>query len=126
MNCNEPDVEFTTYNGRLWTVNAVDEFIVGRVHGGYDINDILLYITYDNTNLGGIIVAELESFWYDVLEDPNAPRLSNWARRNRGDPSVRKVLNSIICKVPEDLLSARCLKGSNSAFRTVPRSGSSK
>lgn len=123
MYSNELDVKFANYNGRLWTVNAVDEFIVGRVHGGYDVNDILLYITYNHVNLAGINVAELESFWDNVLEDPNAPRLSYWAKKNRGDPEVRKVLNSIICKVPEDLLSARCLKGSSCAFRRVPQSG---
>lgn len=83
------------YEGRQWISNAVNEFIVGRIHGGYDINQILLYLPVNNRNLVGITAQGLERFWTNVLQSPNQPHIPRWAAMPRDDPRVQMMLDSI-------------------------------
>lgn len=89
------------YEGRQWISNAVNEFIIGRIHGDYNINQILLYLPIHNRNLVGITAAELERFWTNVLQSPNQPYLTRWAVMPRDDRNVQLMLNSISAALAE-------------------------
>ena len=95
MDWNGDHVEFEYPNGHKWTTNTIDEFIVGRLHGGYDINQILLYITFNNLSLANITIAELESFWSQELKDPKNLHISYWENMKLNDPRVQTVLKRI-------------------------------
>lgn len=66
MNPDQTRVE--NHNGRTWAVSTIDEFIVGRIYGGYNINQILLYITHNNnpTNI---------HYVYSTSMQPEDPRV---------------------------------------------------
>lgn len=81
--------------GRTWTVKDVDEFVVGRLHGDYNLDQFLGYITYTNVSLANITAAELERFWNNVLMNPRNPHVAYWAAIPREDDRAQVVLNRI-------------------------------
>lgn len=81
-------------NYRTWTTHDIDELVVGRVHGGYDFNRIVLYIRLNNPDLNEITAAELERFWNDVLV-PGRTHIARWTRLVYEHPEVQRVLNRI-------------------------------
>lgn len=81
--------------GRHWTLDSIDELIVGRMYGGYDITQILRYVTSNNASLAGITAAELDVFWNNVLMDPTTPHMVHWMRMDRNGPEVQAVLDRI-------------------------------
>lgn len=94
MNSDRTQVE--THNGRTWAASTIDLFIVGRIHGGYNINQILLYISYDHdVSLATITVDELENFWTHVVQNPTNPQYDYWKNIPREDPRVQEVLDHI-------------------------------
>lgn len=82
-------------SGRTWTVDTVDKFIVGHIHGGFTFDQVLLYITHNNPSLAGITAVELEIFWHRFLMDHTKPLIANWANLRCSDPRVQAVLNRI-------------------------------
>lgn len=96
MNQDLNHIEFyDPQSGRAWTVDTIDKFIVGHIHCGYNFDQVLLYITYDNPSLAGIDVVELENFWHLFLMDHTKPLIAYWANLRRSDPRVQTVLNRI-------------------------------
>lgn len=96
MNRERNFVEFWDPNtGRIWTANAVDEFIVGKVHGRYDMKTILRYITYTYTSLTSMDLEELQEFWDETLMTSTKLHYAHWATTPRDDPKVQKVLNRV-------------------------------
>lgn len=79
-------------SGRTWTVKDVDEFIVSRLHGDYNLDQCLIYVTYTNVSLANITAAELERFWNNVLMNPRNPHVAYWAEIPREDPRAQMVL----------------------------------
>lgn len=94
MDSNGINVEPIYHGGRTWPANAIEEFIVGHVHGGYDFNQILLYITYNNVSLVGLTLADLESLW-NVLEDSTNFHIAHWRDIHHEDPKVHIMLDRI-------------------------------
>lgn len=96
MNRNNNFVEiYDPKTERTWTANAVDEFIIGKVHGGYDMDTILRYIRYTYVSLTSMTVAELQDFWDNILVTSPKPYVAAWTIMRREDPKVQKVLNRI-------------------------------
>lgn len=94
MNSDRTQVE--THNRRTWPASTIDLFIVGRIHGGYNINQILLYISYHHdVSLTAITVDELESLWTNVVQNPTNTHFTYWENIPREDPRVQEVLDHI-------------------------------
>lgn len=93
MNPDQTRVE--NHNGRTWAVSTIDEFIVGRIYGGYNINQILLYITHNNVSLATITVDELDNLWSNVLQNPTNIHYVYWTSMQPEDPRVQAVLDNI-------------------------------
>lgn len=93
MDWNGDHVEFEYSNGHKWTTNSIDEFVVGRIHGGYYINQIQFFITFSNLSLASITVAELESFWDQELKNPKNLHIPYGENMKLNDPRVQTVLN---------------------------------
>lgn len=82
-------------NGHTWYTKTCDDFIVGRLHGHYTIEQCLLYITYTNQTLANLTAAELETFWNVDLMNPRYQHVCYWAEIHPEDPRVQEVLNRI-------------------------------
>lgn len=96
-------VEFQSLpKGYKWTLNTVDEYIVGRIHGGWSTDEILRYIPYSHESLFKITAAELESFWNDILALCGS-RVAFWEAKNHQHPEVQRVLNRIRALVLPEL-----------------------
>lgn len=81
-------------NGYTWTAYDIDELIVGRIYGGFNFHQILLYIRLNNPGLIRITAAELERFWNDVLV-PGRYQIARWTALFYEHPEVQRVLNRI-------------------------------
>lgn len=97
MDYDRTDVIFhNPHNGRAWTANTIDEFVVGRIHGRYSMDQICLYITYNNMSLANITVDELERFWNNTLMMvKDTPQITFWSTKTREDEMVQRVLQRI-------------------------------
>lgn len=81
--------------GRAWTANAIDEFVVGKLHGGYDMNTILRYIRYTYVGLTSMTIDELQAFWDSTLATSTNRNVYVWMILEREHPEVQKVLRRI-------------------------------
>ena len=80
-------------SGRTWPSKAVDRFIVGHLHGPYDLKQSCLHLGLVYEGFDSIDVGELQHFWSVVL--PSTTHLSYWNRRARDDVKVQKILEEI-------------------------------
>ncbi|MCJ1466233.1 hypothetical protein MMC07_004852 [Pseudocyphellaria aurata] len=78
--------------GRLWPYEAIDHFIIGRIHGEYDwwqtwIHS-MIFDDFDSTTK-----AELRGFWMNTLS--NSKIRLWWSLQDPNDPAVKQVLDEI-------------------------------
>lgn len=79
--------------GRIWPCEAIDRFIIGRMHGDYDLDQTVLHLSFVYRDLANVTVLELEKFWNAVLSCTS--QFHDWSSRSHEDLEVRQVLIDI-------------------------------
>ena len=98
-----PPVHSEFYNpstGRDWPPEAVDRFLVGRIHGPYDLAQTCVHLRRAYESFADITVTELQRFWDTVLPSPG--NLFYWSSRLPEDPKLQKVLRDIKVLLEEE------------------------
>lgn len=85
--------------GRNWLREAIDRFVVGRIHGSYDWAQICLHLSLAYSNFTDITSDELQRFWNNIL--PRTTIITWWSYKNADDSEVRKVLDDITVLMEE-------------------------
>lgn len=81
--------------GRYWTRDAVDQLIVGRIHGGYTWTPIVLYLSrLHRKHLSSVTADEVEAF-FDNIVSMSMHLLEVWMAKTSDDEDVREILKEI-------------------------------
>lgn len=84
---------FITFRGRVWSRQAMDRFIVGRIYGPYDLKESALHLGLANQTFISVTATELEHFWTDAVPALNI--FHWWNTKHAEDPDVKRVLEEV-------------------------------
>lgn len=79
--------------GRTWSREALDHFVVGRIHGDYGWDRLCVLLGRAHQNFTGVTIIELQGFWNTVL--PNTNILHWWNSKATKGVQVQVVLEDI-------------------------------
>lgn len=88
------------YMWHNWHPEAIDRFVVGRIHGAYDLTESRIHLSIAYDDFGDITYDELRRFWNDVLPKTNV--FQRWSSKTPDDVEVKKVLEDINKTVMDD------------------------
>lgn len=79
--------------GRVWSNEAINHLIVGRVHGKFTWTPVGLYMSLLHPELSDIPTQDLESFYNSII--PQTPFLLHWRSSKYGSKLVQEHLQEI-------------------------------
>ena len=79
--------------GRAWPREAADRFVVGCIHGSYDLTQSCLHLGLAYESFADVTETELQGFLDDVL--PLTSILLEWSSRDDEDSEVQRLLEDI-------------------------------
>lgn len=93
---------------RLWNRQAIDQLIVGRIHGDrWCWTTIATYLSWEHQDLSTVVEQELAYLFYHVQ---TFERYEHWRSKSGADEDVQRVINKIYAILQDE----RCKHASGS------------
>lgn len=102
----KPTGLYDASSGRIWPLEAVNRFVVGRMYGSYDFDQSCLHLDLAYEGFASLTSAELLRFWNVVVT--NSPIFSSWNNKSPEDTKVKEVLEDIKALMEDKFYDADC------------------